>query len=671
MSSPSESKSDSNHQLLKVNKYYIGPTLGEGTFGKVKQCKNSLTGELLAMKIIDKEKVLKHHMADQLKREISLMKKLRHENIIRMHEVLTSKSKVFIVLELAQGGELFQKIADSGRFDEKTSRYYFQQLIRGVDFCHQNGICHRDLKPENLLLDEKGVLKITDFGLCALSDADNVLLKTQCGTPNYTAPEILIGGQYDGKPTDVWSCGIILFVMLAGYLPFEEDNNIELFRKIKKAEFEYPSYFPAQPKQIINKILDPNPATRMTIADIKQEPWFTHNLNPSFFNPRYSISQMKIVDAEPDESKKDVKSAESKARNASPSSKTPSSPAGTTQPTVTSQDLQNAFQPVDAIEESTDAPPSRQRRPLPLTVPTPQATSPTYPITPISPSNVALAAFPAPEKKANPKTARRPPELTIPPPEENIDKPLDIQTPKSATNRMQVQVRSDTQFVSLQQPMVVMKRVREEIVKNKGSIEIADRESPDPKKANTPSPYHIHAIFPKAVGSITMKVDLYQIASSSACVVQFRRGKGSVIAFMSLFKKLQEGLKDVISEELSKKEERLPVPRTPQSSRINSPTHSPQTSFNVSTSHNVSPTSPASPNLVSKGERPVPPRPHASPLSTNVTTTTRDRSRSLNLPARQATMSIELGDEEIKKVSRPLVKKAAKAKTDADDGKGK
>ncbi|KAA6391848.1 MAG: putative CBL-interacting protein kinase 8, partial [Streblomastix strix] len=261
-------------RITRVNKYQIGPTLGEGTFGKVKQAKNIVTGEVVAMKILDKDRILRNHMADQLKMEISMMKKLRHDNIVQLIEVLTSKTKVFIVLELASGGELFQKIANATRFNEDTARLYFRQLVRGVEFCHSLGICHRDLKPENLLLDEKGTLKISDFGLCALADKEDQLLKTQCGTPNYTAPEILLGKKYDGKPTDVWSCGVILFVMLAGYLPFEEQTSQELFKKIKAAQYNFPSFFPAGPKPLIQRILVVDPNRRYTLAQIKQDPWF-------------------------------------------------------------------------------------------------------------------------------------------------------------------------------------------------------------------------------------------------------------------------------------------------------------------------------------------------------------------------------------------------------------
>lgn len=272
---------DVNVNIVRVNKYEIGQTLGEGTYGKVKKAFNVNTKEFVAIKILNKESILKHNMANQLKLEISLMKRLRHDNVVKLYEVLTSRSKIFIVLELCKGGELFEKIASATRFNEEVSRFYFRQLIRGVEYCHANGICHRDLKPENLLLDEKGVLKISDFGLCANLDKEDILLKTQCGTPNYTCPEILLGKKYDGKPADVWSCAVILFVMLAGFLPFEEDSTSELVNKIMRAEYSFPSFFPDGPKKLIQHILVVEPTKRLTIKQIKSTEWYNAGFTPA------------------------------------------------------------------------------------------------------------------------------------------------------------------------------------------------------------------------------------------------------------------------------------------------------------------------------------------------------------------------------------------------------
>ncbi|XP_039020700.1 CBL-interacting protein kinase 23-like isoform X3 [Hibiscus syriacus] len=256
-----------------VGKYELGRTLGEGTFAKVKFARHLETGENVAIKILDKDKVLKHKMIDQIKREISTMKLIVHPNVIRLYEVMASKTKIYIVMELVTGGELFDKIASRGRLKEDEARKYFQQLINAVDYCHSRGVYHRDLKPENLLLDGNGVLKVSDFGLSALPQqvrADG-LLHTTCGTPNYVAPEVIDNKGYDGAKADLWSCGVILFVLMSGYLPFEDSNIVALYKKISKADFSCPPWFSSNAKKLIKRILDPNPLTGL----VKRETRFT------------------------------------------------------------------------------------------------------------------------------------------------------------------------------------------------------------------------------------------------------------------------------------------------------------------------------------------------------------------------------------------------------------
>ncbi|KAJ7964910.1 Non-specific serine/threonine protein kinase [Quillaja saponaria] len=245
----------------RVGKYEVGRTIGEGTFAKVKFARNSETGEPVALKILDKEKVLKHKMAEQIKREVATMKLIKHPNVVRLYEVMGSKTKIFIVLEFVTGGELFDKIVNHGRMGEDEARRYFQQLINAVDYCHSRGVYHRDLKPENLLLDAYGNLKVSDFGLSALSQQDDGLLHTTCGTPNYVAPEVLNDRGYDGTTADLWSCGVILFVLLAGYLPFDDSNLMNLYKKISAADFTCPPWLSFSARKLITRILDPDPMT--------------------------------------------------------------------------------------------------------------------------------------------------------------------------------------------------------------------------------------------------------------------------------------------------------------------------------------------------------------------------------------------------------------------------
>ncbi|XP_022890726.1 CBL-interacting serine/threonine-protein kinase 3-like [Olea europaea var. sylvestris] len=272
----------------KIGKYEVGRTIGEGTFAKVKFARNSETQQPVALKILDKAKILKHKIAEQIKREVATMKLIKHPNVVRLYEVMASKTKIFIVLEFVTGGELFDKIVNHGRMREDEARKYFQQLINAVDYCHSRGVYHRDLKPENLLLDASGNLKISDFGLSALSQQvkDDGLLHTTCGTPNYVAPEVLNDHGYDGATADLWSCGVILFVLLAGYLPFDDSNLMNLYNKISSAEFTYPPWISFNARKLITQILNPNPTTRITIPEILEDEWFKKDYKPPVFDEK-------------------------------------------------------------------------------------------------------------------------------------------------------------------------------------------------------------------------------------------------------------------------------------------------------------------------------------------------------------------------------------------------
>ncbi|KAK6919913.1 NAF domain [Dillenia turbinata] len=276
----------------RVGKYEMGKTIGEGAFAKVKFAKNVQTGDCVAIKILDREHVLRHKMVEQIKREISTMKEIKHPNVINLYEVMASKKKIYIVLEYVDGGELFDKIAKSGRLKEDEARRYFQQLINAVDYCHSRGVYHRDLKPENLLLDSHGVLKVSDFGLSAFSRQvrEDGLLHTACGTPNYVAPEVLMDKGYDGSAADLWSCGVILFVLMAGYLPFDEANLMALYKKILAANFACPPWFSSGAKKLIKRILDPNPLTRISIAEVLEDPWFKKGYKPPHFQEEDDVN---------------------------------------------------------------------------------------------------------------------------------------------------------------------------------------------------------------------------------------------------------------------------------------------------------------------------------------------------------------------------------------------
>ncbi|KDP45721.1 hypothetical protein JCGZ_17328 [Jatropha curcas] len=263
------------HNAL-FGKYELGKLLGCGAFAKVYHARNVRTGQSVAIKIINKKRIANSTLMSNIKREISIMRKLNHPNIVKLYEVLASKTKIYFVMEFVKGGELFAKVA-KGRFSEDLSRKYFQQLISAVGYCHSRGVFHRDLKPENLLLDENGNLKVSDFGLSAVTDQIRTdgLLHTLCGTPAYVAPEILTKKGYDGAKVDVWSCGVILFVLTAGYLPFNDPNLMAMYKKIYKGEFRCPKWMSQDLRRFLSRILDTNPQTRITVDEILKDPWFT------------------------------------------------------------------------------------------------------------------------------------------------------------------------------------------------------------------------------------------------------------------------------------------------------------------------------------------------------------------------------------------------------------
>jgi len=280
-----KARDDSEYKSKTIGKYVLGPTLGEGTFGKVKRARHVETNQEVAIKIIDKAKVRQQNMGIQIKREVNIMKQIgsTKKNFVQLYEVLASRSKIFLVLELVKGGELFDLIVKEKRFNETKALYYFKQLVTCVELCHNMGVCHRDLKPENLLLDENDNLKISDFGLSALYDTgDGImasrahLLHTTCGTPNYVAPEVLEDNGYDGRKADIWSMGVILYVLVVGALPFEEKSLPKLFEKIRNADYPKPSFLSKKVSNLISSILVSDPKERATINEIQCHPWYNY-----------------------------------------------------------------------------------------------------------------------------------------------------------------------------------------------------------------------------------------------------------------------------------------------------------------------------------------------------------------------------------------------------------
>ena len=254
--------------------FILGEEIGKGTFGVVRIATHIITGEKVAVKMFDKDKISSDESEKKrLEKEIKIIKVIRHRNIVQLYNVFQTSSTIFIVMEHIHGKELFEIIVKKKKLSELESLFYFQQLISGIEYLGKIGIAHRDLKPENLLIDSKKVLKIADFGLSNIYKK-NELLSTPCGSPSYAAPEMLSGNKYNGLNADIWSCGIILYTMLCGRLPFEDKDNEKLYEKIKQGSFIVPEFLSENCKDFIKKILNVDPNKRYNITQIKKHPWF-------------------------------------------------------------------------------------------------------------------------------------------------------------------------------------------------------------------------------------------------------------------------------------------------------------------------------------------------------------------------------------------------------------
>eukprot|EP01068_Selenidium_serpulae_P003762 Selendium_serpulae@DN3284_c0_g1_i5.p1 len=218
-------------------------------------------------------------MTEKICREINILRRMNHPHVTRMYEVIDTPSDLFMVMEYLPGGELFDHIVTRWRLNEVEARKYFQEIISGVEHCHQHMVCHRDLKPENILLTHKFKVKVGDFGLSNFM-TDGEFLHTSCGSPNYASPEVVAAKAYAGPEVDVWSCGVILYALLCGNLPFDDENVTNLFRKIKHGHFTIQGHLTSQAKDLIIRMLSVDPIRRISFRDIRRHKWFTESLLP-------------------------------------------------------------------------------------------------------------------------------------------------------------------------------------------------------------------------------------------------------------------------------------------------------------------------------------------------------------------------------------------------------
>lgn len=287
---------DQVQQPTKIGHYLLGETLGFGTFGKVKTAKHQLTGHKVAVKILNRTKIKNLDVVGKIRREIQNLKLFRHPHIIKLYQVISTPNDIFMIMEYVSGGELFDYIVKNGRLGEDEARRFFQQIVSGVDYCHRHMVVHRDLKPENLLLDHNLNVKIADFGLSNMM-MDGEFLRTSCGSPNYASPEIISGRLYAGPEIDIWSCGVILYALLCGTLPFDDEHVPSLFRKIRSGVFPIPDYLNETVVSLLKHMLQVDPIRRATVKDIVQHEWFRKDL-PAYLFPSQAAPVVGVATTE-------------------------------------------------------------------------------------------------------------------------------------------------------------------------------------------------------------------------------------------------------------------------------------------------------------------------------------------------------------------------------------
>uniref|UniRef100_A0A1A8FUT7 MAP/microtubule affinity-regulating kinase 3 n=1 Tax=Nothobranchius korthausae TaxID=1143690 RepID=A0A1A8FUT7_9TELE len=287
------SRSSDEPQPPHVGNYRLLKTIGKGNFAKVKLARHILTGREVAIKIIDKTQ-LNPNSLQKLFREVRIMKILNHPNIVKLFEVIETERTLYLVMEYASGGEVFDYLVAHGRMKEKEARAKFRQIVSAVQYCHQKHIVHRDLKAENLLLDADMNIKIADFGFSNEFTLANKL-DTFCGSPPYAAPELFQGKKYNGPEVDVWSLGVILYTLVSGSLPFDGQNLKELRERVLRGKYRIPFYMSTDCENLLKRFLVLNPAKRGTLEQIMKDRWINSGFEEDELKP-YTEPELDITD---------------------------------------------------------------------------------------------------------------------------------------------------------------------------------------------------------------------------------------------------------------------------------------------------------------------------------------------------------------------------------------
>ncbi|CAI9724966.1 maternal embryonic leucine zipper kinase-like isoform X2 [Octopus vulgaris] len=265
--------------------FLLKDTIGSGGFGKVKLATHLLTGEKVAIKIMNKQALGPD--LPRVKTEIEAMKSIHHKHVCQLYQVIENEDRVFLVLEYCPEGELFDYVVAKDRLTEVEAKHFFHQIVSAMAYIHFKGYAHRDLKPENILLDEHHNVKIIDFGLCAKPKGGmDHHLYTPCGSAAYAAPELVSGKEYLGDMADVWSMGVLLYALLCGYLPFDDDSITVLCKKINAGKYSVPPWLSPESIEIIDQLLQVNPMRRISMRHLLNHPWVCQDGKPVIWKPQ-------------------------------------------------------------------------------------------------------------------------------------------------------------------------------------------------------------------------------------------------------------------------------------------------------------------------------------------------------------------------------------------------
>jgi len=280
----------------RIGDYDIRGVIGEGSFSIVKLAYDNIQQRYFACKIVPKHRLMALNLVNRFESEIRINQQLHHPGVVALVDVLKDDVNFYVIMEFCPNGELFQFIVDKGRLQEDEAKHKIKQILETIKYIHSLGITHRDLKPENILLDQYGQMKISDFGLSRFVDS-NGLANTPCGSPCYASPECISGKPYNGKTTDIWSCGVILYAMVTGQLPWTKRNQAQLFSQIRKGEYSVPHYVSPECSDLIQQLMTVDFSRRITVDQALSHRWLDSiSTYMPYKGVQYGLISMKHID---------------------------------------------------------------------------------------------------------------------------------------------------------------------------------------------------------------------------------------------------------------------------------------------------------------------------------------------------------------------------------------